>query len=127
MLHQVNRGGQRFDPDLEGAYTLLVRGATSLAKRLSVVAPEFRVHVNHHQKDTIPGYTAELGYQVSQLRAECAALRIGQTNASQLQEGCRFLAACERQPLARRDAHHHVILRLAELGCDDPGRSRQKL
>ena len=42
----------------------------SLAKRLSVVAPEFRVHVNHHQKDTIPGYTAELGYQVRQLRAE---------------------------------------------------------
>ena len=42
----------------------------SLAKRLSVVAPEFRVHVNHHQKDTIPGYTAELGYQVGQLRAE---------------------------------------------------------
>ena len=42
----------------------------SLAKRLSVVAPEFRVHVNHYQKDTIPGYTAELGYQVGQLRAQ---------------------------------------------------------
>ena len=42
----------------------------SLAKRLSVVAPEFRVHVNHHQKDTIPGYTAELGYQLGQLRGE---------------------------------------------------------
>ena len=44
--------------------------AHSLTKRLSVVAPEFCVHVNHHQKDTIPGYTAELGYQVGQLRAE---------------------------------------------------------
>jgi hypothetical protein len=43
---------------------------SSLTKRLSVVAPEFSVHVNHHQKDTIPGYTAELGYQVGQLRAE---------------------------------------------------------
>jgi len=42
----------------------------SLTKRLSVVAPEFCVHVNHHQKDTIPGYTAELGYQVGQLPAE---------------------------------------------------------
>jgi hypothetical protein len=42
----------------------------SLTKRLSVVAPEFCLHVDHHQKDTIPGYTAELGYQVGQLRAE---------------------------------------------------------
>ena len=45
-------------------------GPGGLTKRLSVVAPEFCVHVNHHQKDTIPGYTAELGYQVGQLRAE---------------------------------------------------------
>jgi hypothetical protein len=33
MLHQVNSADLRFDPDLEGAYTLLVRGAVSLAKR----------------------------------------------------------------------------------------------
>jgi hypothetical protein len=50
--------------------TVYVLSSLQLAKRFSVVAPEFRVHVNHHQKDTIPGYTAELGYQVGQLRAE---------------------------------------------------------
>jgi hypothetical protein len=32
--------------------------------------PRVCVHVDHHQKDTIPGYTEELGYQVGQLRAE---------------------------------------------------------
>ena len=42
----------------------------SLTKCLSIVAPEFCIQVNHHQKDTIPGYTEELGYQVGQLRAE---------------------------------------------------------
>jgi len=98
-----------------------------LAKRLSVVAPEFWVHVNHHEKDSIRGYIAELGYQVGQLRAERAALPIGETNTSQLQEGCRFLAAREGQSLAGYDAYHHIALRLAELGCNDPGRSRQKL